>query len=214
MLRPLSPFSSLTYASSVSLICPGTGLSRYCLTLWRAFMTDIISFMPFPPSFALKCADILLHRGDLHGRQPSALKVALRSFFQIERLFAVAHTFHAAEDEAAPEGDEGRRAVREGGAALGVCVLDADAQSATVRVFLRGEGGGGASQGGEAQGGGGTAAQPSAPIADVALRSVTGNGSWSGGDGNSNVAADLTGIRDALNAVLAVLRSHGLVEGA
>ena len=50
---------------------------------------------------------------------------------------------------------EGRRAVREGGAALGVCVLDADAQSATVRVFLRGEGGGGASQGGEAQGGGG-----------------------------------------------------------
>ena len=109
---------------------------------------------------------------------------------------------------------EGRRAVREGGAALGVCVLDADAQSATVRVFLRGEGGGGASQGGEAQGGGGTAAQPSAPIADVALRSVTGNGSWSGGDGNSNVAADLTGIRDALNAVLAVLRSHGLVEDA
>ena len=95
---------------------------------------------------------------------------------------------------------------------LGVCVRDADASDATVRVILRGGNiGGAAPQGGGAQGGS-PAAAPSAAIADVTLRSVTGNGSWSGGDGNSNVAADLTGIRDAVNAVLAVLRAHGLVE--
>jgi predicted RecA/RadA family phage recombinase len=108
----------------------------------------------------------------------------------------------------------GARAVREGGAVLGVCILDADEQAPTVRVILRGGGGGSAAAAGGTQGGGqgGAAAEPSAPIADVTLRSVTGNGSLSGGDGNSNVAADLTGIRDAVNAVLAALRSHGIVE--
>ena len=99
------------------------------------------------------------------------------------------------------------KAAAEGGVMLGVCVRDADASDATVRVILRG---GNIGTGGTQ--GGGSATTPSAAIADVTLRSVTGNGSWSGGDGNSNVAADLTGIRDAVNAVLAVLRAHGLVE--
>ena len=99
------------------------------------------------------------------------------------------------------------KAAAEGGVMLGVCVRDADASDATVRVILRG---GNIGTGGTQ--GGGSTATPSAAIADVVIRSVTGNGSWSGGDGNSNVAADLTGIRDAVNAVLAVLRAHGLVE--
>ena len=100
------------------------------------------------------------------------------------------------------------KAAAEGGVMLGVCVRDADASDATVRVILRG---GNIGTGGP-QGGGSASAAPSAAIADVSIRSVTGNGSWSGGDGNSNVAADLTGIRDAVNAVLAALRAHGIVE--
>ena len=42
------------------------------------------------------------------------------------------------------------------------------------------------------------------------LRSVTEGGS--GGDANANLVADLTGIRDAVNAVLSVLRARGVLE--
>ena len=44
------------------------------------------------------------------------------------------------------------------------------------------------------------------------LRSVTEGGAWSGGDANANLVADLTGIRDAINAVLSALRARGVLE--
>jgi predicted RecA/RadA family phage recombinase len=98
---------------------------------------------------------------------------------------------------------DAREAGHEGAVALGTAVCDADAESRTVRVILRG--GAGSCSGGAP---GGT---PSSAIQDVALASVTEGGAWSGGDGNANMVTDFRNIRDTLNAVLAALRAHGVI---
>ena len=101
------------------------------------------------------------------------------------------------------------KAATEGGILLGLCVQDAEDSSPTVRVILRGGCGGAGNAGqtpAEAQ------AAPSAAIDDLILRSVTEGGAWSGGDANANLVADLTGVRDKVNAILAVLRTRGILE--
>ncbi|MGN0880112.1 MAG: DUF2190 family protein [Oligosphaeraceae bacterium] len=98
------------------------------------------------------------------------------------------------------------KAATEGGTLLGLCVQDAEDTSPTVRVILRSGAGNAGQTPGEAQG------APSAAIGDLALQSVTEGGAWSGGDANANLVADLTGIRDKVNAILAALRARGILE--
>ena len=160
------------------------------------------------PENDVKAGDIVV-RGRLVGVSKLDIKAGTLGALATTGVYDVAkgETAFAAGDKVYWNTSEGKAAA-EGGVLLGLCVQDADSAASTVRVILRGGcgGAGSAGQTGEAQ------AAPSAAIDDLALSSVTENGAWSGGDANANLVADLTGIRDAINAVLSALRARGVLE--
>ena len=158
------------------------------------------------PENDVKAGDIVV-RGRLVGVSKLDIKAGTLGALATTGVYDVAkgETAFAAGDKVYWNAAEGKAAA-EGGVLLGLCVQDADSAASTVRVILRGGCGGAGGNAGEAQ------SAPSAAIADVVLRSVTEGGAWSGGDANANLVADLTGIRDAVNAVLSALRARGVLE--
>ena len=161
------------------------------------------------PENDVKAGDIVV-RGRLVGVSKLDIKAGTLGALATTGVYDVAkgETAFAAGDKVYWNASEGKAAA-EGGVLLGLCVQDADASASTVRVILRGGCGGAGNAGGNA---GEAQSAPSAAIADVVLRSVTEGGAWSGGDANANLVADLTGIRDAVNAVLSALRARSVLE--
>lgn len=165
-------------------------------------------YIDIVPESDVKAGDIVV-RGRLVGVSKLDIKAGTLGAVATTGVYDVAkgETAFAAGDKVYWDVNAGKAAA-EGGALLGLCVLDAEASSPIVRVLLRGGcgGAGAADTQGEAQ------SAPSAAIADLVLTCVTETGAWSGGDGNGNVAADMVAVRDKVNAVLAALRARGVLE--